>query len=65
MPKGMNRFTAAMCGACSVEAAYKMVMINYAQNKRGGPIAPPTDEELASCMYNEAPGSPPHAILSF
>ena len=64
-PKGMNRFTTAMCGACSVEAAYKMCMINYAQRERGGPTVMPSQEELQSCMMNEAPGSPNRGILSF
>lgn len=64
-PKGMNRVTAAMCGACSVEAAYKMCMINYAQKKRGGPMVMPSDEELASSLKNESPGSPNRGILSF
>ena len=64
-PKGMDRVTMAMCGACSVEAAFKMAMINYAQKKRGGPVVPPSEEELASCMKNIEPGSPNHGVMSF
>ena len=64
-PEGLNNFTAAMCGACSVEAAYKMVMINHAQDRRGGKTVLPTEEELSSCMMNVSPGSPNKGILSF
>ena len=63
-PPGMDRVTASMCGTCANEAAYKVAMINYAQRKRGGPIEPPSAEELASCMNNQAPGSPDYAIMS-
>ena len=64
-PKGMTRVGAMMCGACSLEAAYKHAFIAYAQKKRGGPSIPPSEEESKSCMENQAPGSPNFAILSF
>ena len=35
-PKGMTRCSGAMCGTCSVEAAFKHCFITYAQRKRGG-----------------------------
>ena len=63
-PPGMERVTAAMCGTCANEGAYKVAMLNYAQRKRGGPIEMPTPEELCSCMDNMVPGSPNYAILS-
>ena len=63
-PPGMERVTAAMCGTCANEGAYKVAMMTYAQRKRGGAEFAPTAEELASCMNNQAPGSPDFAILS-
>lgn len=64
-PEGLDNFTAAMCGSCAVEAAYKMIMINHGQDRRGGKTVMPTEEELASCMMNTLPGSPNKGILSF
>ena len=63
-PPGMDRVTAAMCGTCANEGAYKVAMIQYAQRKRGGMLELPNEEELSSCMRNMAPGSPDYAILS-
>lgn len=63
-PRGMTRQMGAMCGSCSVEAAYKMCFISYAQMKRGGMDVPPSDEDMRSTMLNQAPGSPNHSILS-
>ena len=51
-PRGMTRVGGAMCGTCSVEAAFKHCFIAYAQGKRGGMDEPPTEEELASVMLN-------------
>ena len=64
-PRGMTRVMGAMCGTCSVEAAFKMALISYAQKKRGGMDVPPSDEDMRTTMLNMAPGSPNHAILSF
>lgn len=64
-PKGMTRVSGAMCGACSVEGAFKLAFISYAQKKRGSMDAAPTQEELDSAMVNEAPGSPNYSVLSF
>ena len=63
-PPGMERVTAAMCGTCANEGAFKVAMLNYAQKKRGGPLVMPSAEELASCMSNSAPGTKNYAILS-
>ena len=64
-PRGMTRVVGAMCGACSVEGAFKYSFISHAQKKRGGMGVPPSEEDLTSTMLNEAPGSPHHSILSF
>ena len=64
-PAGMTRVCGAMCGTCSVEAAFKHAVIAYAQAKRGGMDVPPTAEELETTMLNQAPGSPAYSILSF
>ena len=64
-PRGMTRVCGAMCGTCSVEAAFKLALISYSQGKRGGMDVPPTQEELETTMLNQAPGSPNHSILSF
>ena len=63
-PPNMDRVTLSMCGTCANEGAFKLAMLNYAQRKRGGPLVPPNEEELCSCMSNSAPGSPDYAILS-
>ena len=64
-PRGMTRSSGAMCGSCSVEAAFKHALIAYAQAKRGGMDVMPNEEELASCMDNAQPGAPNTSILSF
>ena len=64
-PTGMTRVCGAMCGTCSVEAAFKLSFIAFAQKKRGGMDVMPTDEELESVMLNKAPGSPNYSIMSF
>lgn len=51
-PPGMDRVTASMCGTCANEGAFKVAMMSYAQNKRGGGEFNPTEEELSSCMSN-------------
>ena len=51
-PHGMTRFVGAMCGACSVEGAFKYCFISYAQNKRGGMDVMPSDEDMESTMLN-------------
>lgn len=51
-PTGMTRVCGAMCGTCSVEAAFKLSLISYAQRKRGGMDVLPTKEELETTMLN-------------
>ena len=64
-PKGMTRFSGAMCGTCSVEGAFKHVFIAHAQKKRGGMDVPQSQEDLETAMTNQAPGCPRTSILSF
>lgn len=64
-PRGMTRVCGAMCGTCSVEAAFKLALISYAQNKRGGMDVMPSEEDLTTTMLNMPPGSPNYSILSF
>lgn len=61
-PIGTEMVYTAMCGSCAVETAMKLAFIYYAEQRRLGEI---TQEELDSCMCNEAPGSPDLSILSF
>ena len=35
-PPGMERVLPSMCGTCANESAFKVAMMNYAQQKRGG-----------------------------
>ncbi|XP_077979924.1 4-aminobutyrate aminotransferase, mitochondrial-like [Glandiceps talaboti] len=62
-PPGLNRVQTWMCGACSVENAFKLSFIWYRNKERGSPI--PTEEECISSVANQAPGCPPYTILSF
>ena len=64
-PRGMTRVCGAMCGTCSVEAAFKLALISYAQKKRGDMSTLPTQEELETTMLNLPPGSPNYSFLSF
>jgi len=63
-PPGMTRVTAAMCGTCANEGAFKVAMMSYAARERGGWHVAPTPEEMCSCLLNQAPGSPDYAIMS-
>lgn len=62
-PKGLDHVMPMMCGSCSNENALKAAFIRYMARQRGG--ASPTAEDVASCMQNAAPGSPPLTVLSF
>ncbi|KAJ9096040.1 hypothetical protein QFC21_005405 [Naganishia friedmannii] len=72
-PKGLNQVFTAMCGSCANETAFKAAFMTYRDKQRrlsqppGSPAGPVefTQEELASCMKNQAPGSPELSILSF
>eukprot|EP00002_Diphylleia_rotans_P031750 TRINITY_DN6611_c0_g1_i1.p1 TRINITY_DN6611_c0_g1~~TRINITY_DN6611_c0_g1_i1.p1 ORF type:complete len:493 (+),score=103.45 TRINITY_DN6611_c0_g1_i1:49-1527(+) len=63
-PKGLDNIFTAMCGSCANEIAFKAVFMAYQQKRRGDRINF-NEEELKSCLKNEAPGSPDLCILSF
>jgi len=62
-PPGHSEVTTMACGSCSNENAYKAVFMWYRNKQRGG--GPITEEENASCMINQKPGSPEFSIMSF
>lgn len=62
-PPGLTNMQTMSCGSCSVEFAFKLVFMRYMRKQRGG--VAPSQEELESCIMNQAPGSPPLSILSF
>ncbi|XP_071965470.1 4-aminobutyrate aminotransferase, mitochondrial-like [Antedon mediterranea] len=62
-PKGLDYVQTMMCGSCSNENAVKQVFLWYRRTKRGG--AEVTQEEMDTCMVNEAPGSPQYTFMSF
>ena len=52
-------------GSCSAnEGAFKAAFMNYTHKQRKGALTF-TEEELSSCMINEAPGAPRLSIMSF
>ena len=63
-PKGLDNLTTMMCGSCSNENAYKNIFMWYRRNQRGENVSF-TEEEMASCMVNMAPGAPKLSLLSF
>lgn len=63
-PKGLDHLTTMMCGSCSNENAFKNIFIWY-QRKHRGVDTPFTEEEMRSCMINQAPGAPKLSIMSF
>jgi 4-aminobutyrate aminotransferase/(S)-3-amino-2-methylpropionate transaminase len=62
-PKGLDNVFTMMCGTCANEGAYKAAFMYFMNGQRKG--ASFTEEELSSCMLNQAPGSPKLSILSF
>lgn len=62
-PKGLSRATTMACGACANEHAMKAVFISAANARRAG--AGISEDEKASCLNNQAPGTPDFKILSF
>ena len=64
-PAGLSNVQATMCGSCAVEGAFKFAFMARAAAKRGGFDIEPSEEDLCSAVYNNAPGSPPYGILSF
>lgn len=63
-PKGLKHLCTMACGSCSNENAYKTIYIWYRTKERGGRTEF-TQEELDSCMINQAPGCPSYSLLSF
>lgn len=63
-PKGLNNISTMMCGSCSNENAYKNMFMLYRKNQRGENVSF-SEEEMQSCMINQAPGAPKLSILSF
>ena len=55
--------TTMACGSTANENAFKVAFIAWQEKFRNG--AAPTQEELDSCMRNQAPGCPNLSILSF
>ncbi|XP_029734923.1 4-aminobutyrate aminotransferase, mitochondrial [Aedes albopictus] len=63
-PKGLDHLTTMMCGSCSNENAFKNIFIWYQRVRRGETVSF-TQEEINSCMVNQAPGAPKLSIMSF
>ncbi|XP_078690933.1 4-aminobutyrate aminotransferase, mitochondrial-like [Branchiostoma floridae x Branchiostoma belcheri] len=62
-PKGLTNVKTMACGSCSNENAYKAIFMWYMTKQRGG--APPSPEELETCMFNKSPGAPDLTLMSF
>jgi len=62
-PAGLNDITTMGCGSTANENAFKAVFIKWMDRHRNG--GAPSQEELDSCMLNQAPGCPKLSILSF
>ncbi|XP_047988101.1 4-aminobutyrate aminotransferase, mitochondrial-like [Leguminivora glycinivorella] len=63
-PHCMTNVYTMMCGACSLENAYKCAFFWYRAKQRGSKLDF-TPEELNTCMVNQPPGSPDLAVMSF
>jgi 4-aminobutyrate aminotransferase / (S)-3-amino-2-methylpropionate transaminase len=64
-PPGLNQVFTAMAGSDANETAYKAAFMWRRQKERGGRDVEFTEEEMASAMQNQEPGSPQLSILSF
>ncbi|OJJ48884.1 hypothetical protein ASPZODRAFT_149864 [Penicilliopsis zonata CBS 506.65] len=64
-PKGLDQVFTAMAGSDANETAYKAAFMYYRQRERGGPEVEFSEEEIASTMNNQSPGSPQLSIMSF
>lgn len=64
-PKGLDHLVTTLCGSSANETAFKAAFMAYRQRERGSAEAPFTQEELDSCMLNQAPGAPDLCVLSF
>ncbi|XP_056001745.1 4-aminobutyrate aminotransferase, mitochondrial-like [Ostrea edulis] len=62
-PSGMRQVQTMSCGSCTIENGLKAMFIAHERRRRSG--APPTPEEMSSCMCNIPPGSADITILSF
>ncbi|KAG0730260.1 4-aminobutyrate aminotransferase, mitochondrial [Chionoecetes opilio] len=63
-PKGLKHICTMACGSCSNENAFKAIYIWYRTKERGGSVDF-TQEDIDSCMVNQAPGCPSYSLLSF
>jgi 4-aminobutyrate aminotransferase/(S)-3-amino-2-methylpropionate transaminase len=63
-PSGMDFVFSTICDSCTVDVALKLVFMEYQAQKREDPLVI-SQEDLNSCMMNQAPGSPNLSILSF
>lgn len=63
-PRGHNKIFTAQSGSEANELAYKAAFMRFRRLQRGEGVEW-SEEEIASCMRNSAPGSPDLAILSF
>jgi len=63
-PPGTSQVFPMMCGTCSNENGIKLMFMRYMHKRRHGRTEF-TEEELASVLVHQAPGSPRLSILSF
>jgi len=67
-PKGFTKVQGMGCGSCANENAFKLAIIAHMGKKRiaqGREANVFTDEEHASVMLNQSPGSPDVKVLAF
>ncbi|SPN98388.1 probable 4-aminobutyrate transaminase [Cephalotrichum gorgonifer] len=64
-PKGLDQVFTGMAGSDANETAYKAAFMWRAAHDRGGHHVEFSEEELASVMSNQSPGSSNLSILSF
>lgn len=64
-PKGLDQVFTAMAGSDANETAYKAAFMWRRQHERGGAHVEFSEEDIASSMLNQYPGSPQLSILSF
>jgi len=62
-PQGLTEVTPMMCGSCSIENSFKLMYFKHMDKVRGGRDF--NQEEMESCMINQAPGTPKLSVLSF
>ena len=64
-PKGLDQVFTGMSGSDANETAYKAAFMYRRQQERGGAHVEFSEEDIASAMLNQSPGSPQLSILSF